>query len=294
MQTVPKLLAFLIAVGILGCGRQRPLTVGAKSFTEQTLLGEIIAQHLEQRLQHNVDRKLDLGGTLLVHQALITRAIDLYPEYTGTALAVILKLPPSPEPGVALERVRMEYRSRWRLHWLDPLGFSSDFAMVIRGADARAHRLETLSDAGRYGKGWVLGAGREFLTRPDGLSALMKTYDLRLRAAPKTIDARLLYQALQKNQVSMAAGAATDGLLPVLDVKVLKDDRAAFPPHQAAIVVHTEALEAHPGLREALDELSGKFSAAIVQKLNCEVEASRRPVREVAREFLGQALAASR
>lgn len=263
--------------------------MASKNFTEQVILGEIISQHLENRLRRPVDRKLDLGGTLLAHQALITGNIDLYPEYTGTALTAILKLPSESAPEVVLERVRMEYRNRYRVEWLDPLGFSNDFAMVVRGDDARAYGLESLSDAAHYKAGWILGVGYEFLTRPDGLPALMKTYDLRLTAAPKSMDLGLLYRALAQKQVNMAAGNSTDGLLSVLDVKVLRDDKGAFPPYQAAIAVRSEALESHSGLRKALDELSGKFSEEVMRRLNYEVDSRHRSAREVASEFLRQA-----
>src|ERR1019366_7567145 len=215
-------LALLSAVGGSGA---RPLSVGSKNFTEQIVLGEIVAQQLERRLGGKVDRKLDLGGTLLAQQALRNGDIDLYPEYTGTALTAVLKLSPSSDPAAVLGRVRAEYRKRWHLEWLDPLGFDNTFAMVVRGPDARAQGIETLTDAARRKQGWTLGVGYEFLQRPDGLHGLLQTYHLQLAGSPKSMDLGLLYSALEQKQVDMAAANATDGMLSVLDVKALRDDR---------------------------------------------------------------------
>jgi osmoprotectant transport system substrate-binding protein len=188
---MPDSFKYAVAVSLallsaLGCSRARPLTVGSKNFTEQIILGEIVAQQLERRLGVKVDRKLDLGGTLLAQQALRNGEIDLYPEYTGTALTAVLKLAPSSDPAAVLERVRTEYRKRWGLEWLDPLGFDNTFAMVVRGPDARAQGIDTLTDAARRKQGWTLGVGYEFLQRPDGLAGLLrKPTTCRSRAPPK-------------------------------------------------------------------------------------------------------------
>lgn len=281
-----KLAIVLALLAALGCSRARLITVGSKNFTEQIILGEIIAQHLERRLGGKVNRKLDLGGTMLAQQALINGEIDLYPEYTGTALTAVLKLPPSSDPAGVLERVRAEYRKRFRVEWLSPLGFDNTFAMVVRGPDARAQKIETLSDAARRTQGWSLGVGYEFLQRPDGLRGLLQTYHLPLAGTPKSMDLGLLYTALQQKQVDMAAGNATDGILSVQDVKVLRDDRHYFPPYQAAVIVRAESIAAHPGMRAALDQLTGKLTAEAMRNLNYQLDGKHRPVAEVAREWL--------
>ncbi|MGE5716046.1 MAG: glycine betaine ABC transporter substrate-binding protein, partial [Acidobacteriota bacterium] len=169
-------IALAATLATAGCARGRTLVVGSKNFTEQEILGEIAAQQLERRLGTRVTRKLDIGGTLLAHEALVAGEIDLYPEYTGTALTAILKLPAATGPKAVFDTVAREYRARWKLVWLPPLGFNDTFAMVIRGADARSSGIATLSQAARRKKGWVLGVGYEFLRRPDGLSGLQKTY----------------------------------------------------------------------------------------------------------------------
>ena len=282
-----QIIAGLIAAALLCCcSSPHRLTVGSKNFTEQLILGEILAQHLERRLNQKIERKLDLGGTLLAQQALASGQIDLYPEYTGTALMAVLKLPPSSDPATVLLRVREEYQKRWKLEWLAPLGFNNSFAMVVRGADARKNGLETISDAARSQTGWVLGVGYEFITREDGLAGLLKTYHLRLQGSPKTMDLGLLYKALEQKQVDMIAASATDGVLSVLDVKVLQDDKRYFPPSEAAPVVRSDALAAHPGMREALHELGGKLPNNTTHKLNYEMDGKHRPVAAGAREFL--------
>jgi osmoprotectant transport system substrate-binding protein len=285
-----KILAGLIAAAgvnwITGCGRDRPITVGSKNFTEQVIIGEIAAQHVSLRLSQRVNRKLNLGGTLLAHQALVQGGLDLYPEYTGTALTSILKLSPSSDPAAVFATVKAEYLKRFNIHWLDPLGFNNTFAMVIRGPDARRNKIASLSDASRYANGWTLGVGYEFQQRPDGLPGLLKTYKLPLKGSPRTMDLGLLYKALEDKQVDMVAANATDGLLSVMDVTVLRDDKRYFPPYQAALIVRDDLLAAHPMLKDILALLSGKFSDEIMRTLNYQVDGKHRPVAEVALTFL--------
>jgi glycine betaine/choline ABC-type transport system substrate-binding protein len=284
------LLGSLISLmALTGCSSTHRVVVGSKNFTEQVILGEIIAQHLENRLHQPVVRRLNLGGTLLAHQAMLARDIDLYPEYTGTAFTNILKRSGVTDPVVVFERVRTEYASGMQADWLDPLGFSSTFAMTVRGEDARGRHLETLSDAAADPSGFTLGAGYEFLTRPDGYPVVTKNYPIKWNAPPKSMDLGLLYTALTQKQVSMVAANSTDGLLSKLDVKVLKDDKQAFPPYQACIVARSDTLAAVPNLRKTLAELSGKISDDMMRAMNYAVDVEHRQVREVAKEFLQKA-----
>ncbi|MDH4083451.1 MAG: hypothetical protein OEV99_08580 [Nitrospira sp.] len=285
-QIIACLIVGLWASGIVGCTKERPITVGSKNFTEQVILGEIVAQHLEHRLGRHVDRKLDLGGTMLAHQALINGDIDLYPEYTGTALATVLKLPPTHDPVAALALVRAEYQARFNVEWMDSLGFNNTFAMVIRGDDARKNKIAILSEAARYAPGWNLGVGYEFQQRSDGLAGLQKTYNLPLLGSPTTMDLGLLYRALEQRQVSMVVGNATDGQLSVLDVLVLQDDQHYFPPYDCVLAVRSAMLKDNPPLRMALTELAGLFTDLTMSKLNYQVDGEHRPVRQVAEQFL--------
>ncbi|HEX2757090.1 MAG TPA: glycine betaine ABC transporter substrate-binding protein, partial [Thermoanaerobaculia bacterium] len=262
------------------------IVVGSKNFTEQEILGEIAAQQLERRLGARVTRTLDIGGTLLAHEALVAGEIDLYPEYTGTALTAILKLPAATDPKAVFDTVAKEYRSRWKLVWLSPLGFDDTFAMVIRGGDARSSGIATLSQAAQWKKGWVLGVGYEFLRRPDGLAGLQKTYALPLEGTPKTMDLGLLYAALEQGQVDLVAANSTDGLLAERDFKVLEDDRKYFPPYEAAFVVNEGLFSREPKARAALEELSGKLTTPIMQRLNAQVVGKHRRPTDVAAEFL--------
>jgi glycine betaine/choline ABC-type transport system substrate-binding protein len=273
---------------LTGCGPRNHIVVGSKNFTEQLILGEIIAQHIEARLNQPVERKLDLGGTLLAHQALLAGDIDMYPEYTGTAFTNVLKRSGVTDPAVVLEQVRAAYAGNFHLDWLDPFGFNNSFAMTVRGEDARARHLKTLSDAAADRMGFILGAGYEFLTRPDAYGALNRAYHIQWNSAPKSMDLGLLYQALEQKQVNMAAGNTTDGLLNKLDVTVLEDDKHVFPPYQACIVIRQQTLAAYPNLRAILEELSGKISDTEMRKMNYAVDGEHRPAREVAKEFLAR------
>ncbi len=280
-----KTVACLIAVLTAGCSRPDRIIVGSKNFTEQDVLGEIIAQHIERRLHVPTERKPHIGGTLLAHEALTAGSIDLYPEYTGTALTAILKRPPVADPGTAFRDVAREYVARWRITWLPPLGFSNTFAMTVRGDTARRKRIATLSEAARAGS-WILGAGYEFLERADGWKGLEKTYNLRLDGRPVSMDLGLLYKALTGGTVTMIAANSTDGLLSVLDVTVLRDDRMYFPPYQCAIAVRDEALARHSGLRTALSELGGTISEDKMREMNYRADGRHEPVSTIAAEFL--------
>lgn len=289
-KTIACIGAMMILSGCSRSGTLPPLRVGSKNFTEQVVLGEIIAQHLEHRLHRTVDRSLNLGGTLLAHQALLNRQIDLYPEYTGTALAAVLKDSlKDNEPASVLARVRSEYDRKFHVDWLDPLGIDDTFAMVVSGPLARAQHLETLTQAAMAKDAWSLGVGYEFEGRADGLPALEKSYGFRWKDSPKTMDLGLLYKAMEQGQVTMIAGNSTDGLLTKSDLQILRDDRHAFPPYQVCIVARQDTMREIPGLRSALLELSGRLTNMQMQDLNYQVDVKHRPITEVAGEFLRQA-----
>ena len=280
-----KALACLIALVGAGCGSKPRIVVGSKNFTEQVLLGEILAQQIERRLPVKVDRKLDLGGILLTHEALVKGDIDLYPEYTGSALTAVLKQRAIEDPAEALSAVRALYRSQWNLEWLDPLGFDNTFAIIVHGKEAREKHLVTLSDAARA-HAWHMGMGYEFAQRADGLEGLMKTYSLHPAAPPVSMDLGLLYSALEHDNVDMIAASSTDGMISKMDVSILEDNLHYFPPYQCAVVVREQTLVRFPQLRAALQELSGKLTNVTMRQLNAAVDVEHRPVSRVAAEFL--------
>jgi glycine betaine/choline ABC-type transport system substrate-binding protein len=276
-KTIIAGLSLLLA----SCAPRNAIVVGSKNFTEQVLLGEILAQQIERKLGTPVIRKLDLGGTLLAHEALTAGSIDLYPEYTGTALTAVLKQPPQSDPQAVLKSVRDAYQRQWHLAWLDPLGFNNTFAMIVR----RDEKVKSLSEAARA-RSWHMGVGYEFQQRPDGLDGLLKAYQLRLNGDLVTMDLGLLYSALQSRKVDMIAANSTDGLISVRDVAVLEDDRRYFPPYQCAVVAREATLARYPKLRGILEQLSGRLSDAEMRRLNYQVDGKHRAVAEVATEWL--------
>ncbi len=286
MGRTSSLAAVILAAVLAGCTQdERTITVGSKNFLEQVLLGEIAAQHLEHRLGNRVARKLNLGGTLLVHQAIVNGDIDLYPEYTGTG-ATVLNVAPSQDAQHLLAEVKREYATRFRLAWLEPLGFNNTFAMVIRKIDADRAQVRTLSDTERRTVQWVLGMGYEFQQRADGLPSLLRTYKLPTRGTPKVMDLGLLYRALEQGEVTMIAANSTDGLLASPSLVVLEDDRHCFPAYHAAFVAREQTLAREPRLKAALEELSGRFSEDVMRRLNAQVLNRHGRVDEVAQQFL--------
>jgi osmoprotectant transport system substrate-binding protein len=269
---------------VTGCGSAPRIVVGSKNFTEQVLLGEIVAQQIERRLGVEVDRKLNLGGTLIAHEALKSGAIDLYPEYTGTALTAVLKQPAVKDAKTAFENVSRGY-GPWGIDWLPPLGFNDSFAMVVRSEEARAQGLKTLTDAAHRGP-WHLGVGYEFTQRPDGLSGLEQTYGLRSDGDPVTMDLGLLYPALETKKIDMAAANATDGMLARPGFTVLEDDQHYFPPYECAIAVRHETLDKYPRLTPALKELSGRIPDTEMRRMNELVDVEHKSAVDVARNFL--------
>jgi osmoprotectant transport system substrate-binding protein len=291
LMAIRKLAAALAAVLLLAsCGPARAdrIVVGSKNFTEQLVLGEIIAQQIENKTHLAVERRFYLAGTYICHQAILGGRIDIYPEYTGTALTAILKAQPSSNPQQVYEQVKTEYAKRFNLVVGQTFGFNDTFAIEIRGEDARRLGLRTISQAAAYTPQWRAGFGYEFMERPDGYKRLAATYGLRFAESPRIMDLGLLARALQNKQVDLAAGNTTDGLIPALDLFVLEDDRHYFPPYEAVPIIRQEMLARHPEVGKALDDLAGKISDDDMRRLNYAVDGQHRDVKEVVREFLRQ------
>jgi osmoprotectant transport system substrate-binding protein len=274
-------------LALAGCrsARADTLIVGSKNFTEQIVLGELLAQQIEAHTALRADRRFDLGGTLLCQQALLAGQMDLYPEYTGTALTVILKEPPASDPAAVYQTVRDAYKSRFGLEVGPPLGFNNTFAIVVRGDDAARLHLRAISDLIPIAPKWRAGFGYEFMERPDGYPGLVKAYGLSFGSQPRIMDLGLLYRALQEKQVDVVAGNSTDGLIAALGLVVLEDDRHYFPPYQAVSVVRGVALEQHAGLREVLDALGGTISEDDMRRMNYALDGEHRDVTSVVRDF---------
>ena len=283
------LFSFLVltTLSAYACRSSRPakITIGSKFFTEQVILAELLAQHIEAKTGIPVERKTNLGGTLLVHKALEAGQLDLYVEYTGTALTAVLNESPQGDSNAVYTRVKQLYSERFHFEVTEPLGFENTFAMVIRSDDAHKFHLQKISDIAPLAPKWRVGVGYEFLERPDGFRGWSDRYNLHFAGTPKVMDLGLIYRALVDHQVDIVAGNSTDGLIDALGLVSLEDDRHYFPPYDAAPIVRRAALEKFPQLRAALADLGGKISEGEMRRLNRLVDADQRDVAVVVREF---------
>jgi osmoprotectant transport system substrate-binding protein len=259
--------------------------IGAKNFTEQVVLGELLAQEIEAKSNLKVERRFYLAGSYICQQAMLAGRIDAYVEYTGTALTAILKQPLDRDPATVLSTVRTLYQQGYQITVAPPLGFSNSFAMVIRGDDAQRLHLTTLSQAAQYTPQMRLGVGYEFEQRPDGLPGLSAAYDLHFAGPPRTMDLGLLYRALNNHQVDMIAANTTDGPIQALHLTILDDDRHYFPPYQAVPLVRDEALRRWPQIQLALNTLAGRVTADDMRAMNEAVDGQHRDPAEVVRAF---------
>lgn len=278
-------IAMLTAIaGCASSGKTR-VVIGSKNFTEQIVLAELLAQQIEERLGIAVERKLNLGGTLVCHKALLAGDLDVYVEYTGTALTAVLGETPASNSAEVYARVKAAYAKRFALEVTEPLGFNNTFAMVVRGEDALKNHLHNISDIAPLAKKWRVGVGYEFLERPDGYSGWASTYRLEFSDKPRVMDLGLLYRALKEKQVDIVAGNSTDGLIDALGLVILEDDRKYFPPYDAVPIVRQKTLARVPQLRAALAQLGGHISAEDMRKLNFAVDGEHRDVAEVVRQL---------
>jgi osmoprotectant transport system substrate-binding protein len=269
------------------CAPPRPdhPVIGAKNFTEQVVLGELLAQHIEFKTGLKVERRFYLAGSYISHQALISGRIDAYVEYTGTALTAILKQPVEKDPTAVLAKVTRLYRDRYNVEVTAPLGFENTFAMVIRGDDQKRLGIDKLSQAVNASRDWRLGVGFEFEERPDGLRGLSAAYGLKFAGTPRVMDLGLLYRALNGHQVDIIAGNSTDGPIKAFGLTVLEDDRHYFPPYQAVPLVRESALQRWPQMRVAMAELGGKITADEMRAMNNAVDGQHRDPADVVRAF---------
>jgi osmoprotectant transport system substrate-binding protein len=287
MRRVCLLFIASVSMALTSCSPPRPdhPVIGAKNFTEQVVLGELLAQEIEAKSSLKVERRFYLAGSYICQQALVSGRIDAYVEYTGTALTAVLKQPVDRNPDSVLNTIRRLYASRYHIAVADPLGFENTFAMVIRGDDARQLHLTTLSDAAKYTPQWRLGVGYEFEQRPDGLPGLSAAYDLKFAATPRTMDLGLLYRALQARQVDIIAANSTDGPIQALGLVALQDDKHYFPPYQAVPLVREEALQRWPQIRVALTALAGKITAEDMRAMNEAIDGQHRDPVDVVKDF---------
>jgi osmoprotectant transport system substrate-binding protein len=283
-------LTFAVLLLIAGCtpninSSGSNIIVASKDFTEQDILGELLAQQIEATTNLKVDRRPRLGGSFVCHSAITSGKIDAYIEYTGTAFTGILKQKAVNDPKEVYERLKQAYAQQFNLEVMPSLGFENTFAMIVRGEDAKRNNIQTLSQATQYTPQWRGGFGYEFLEREDGFAGLAKTYDLRFAKSPQIMDLGLIYRALIQKQVDMVAGNSTDGQISRLGLVVLKDDKQYFPPYETVPIVRQEILKKYPELRTAIASLAGKISADEMRQLNYLVEGELRDIKDVVQEF---------
>lgn len=261
------------------------IIVASKDFTEQDILGELLAQQIEST-GLKVDRRPRLGGSFVCHQAITSGKIDAYIEYSGTMFTGILKQPAIADPQEVYRRLKQSYAQQFNLEVLPSIGFENTFAMIIRGDDAQRYNLQTLSQAAQYTPQWRGGFGYEFLEREDGFPGLAKAYNLQFSKSPQIMDLGLIYRALLQKQVDLIAGNSTDGQIARLGLTVLQDDKRYFPPYEAVPIVRSETLKKYPQVKSAIDQLAGKITADEMRRLNYLVEGELQDVKQVVQEFL--------
>lgn len=254
------------------------IAVGSKDFTEQLVLGELLAQVIELKTDYAVERHFDLGGNL-AHQAIVEGQIDAYVEYTGTAMTTLFHLPPQND---LYKTLKEEYASRYQLIMGQPLGFNNSFALLIRSEDANRYHLSEISDLVPIAPQWVATFGQDFLSRPDGYSGLIKTYDLKFKQV-REMDLSLIYRALEAKKADLIVGNATDGLIEVLHLVMLDDDKHYFPRYDAVPIVRSEV---YPKIKDALAYIAGKITLEKMRHLNYLVDGEHRSIANVVKAFL--------
>ncbi len=285
-----SLVATMPLLSVVGCKRgPSKARVGSKNFSESVLLGEIVAQQLAAKASVQVEKKPNLGGTFVCHQALANGELDTYVEYTGTALVAILKddrKPPLTDPAAVRAEVEKAWRERFDAVWMPAFGFDDTFAILVRKADADRLKLDKVSDLAAHAIELRPGFGHEFVARADGYDAFASAYALKFKERPVTMELGLTYRALAEGKVDLIAGNSTDGLIDKLGLVQLSDDKRFFPPYEAAPIVRRKLLDAHPSVAQALSALGGKIDAKTMRRLNYAVDADGQPAADVARGFL--------
>ncbi len=279
----------LLTVGLcMSClqFRRNRIVIGSKNFTESLILAEILAQQIESHTNLQVERRFYLQGTFICQQAILAGRIDMYPEYTGTAVTAILKQKPVGDEQAVYHQLKTEYERRFGLTLGPPFGFNDTFALQIRGDDARRLHVQTILDAVPHAPRWRAGFGYEFMERPDGYRGLVATYGLHFEGEPRVMDLGLLARALHDHGIDLAAGNTTDGLIPVLDLFVLQDNLHYFPRYDAVPVIREQVLEQHPEIASAIDQLRNQINDEQMRRLNYAVDGQHQDVGKVVRNFL--------
>jgi osmoprotectant transport system substrate-binding protein len=290
-STVKKIISIsligLVAVAFMAsCSAGGTITVASKDFSENILLGELMAQLIEAKTDLKVNRKLNLGGTFVNFNAIQNGQIDVYPEYTGTSLTAQLNMEVINDPAESYRVVSEEMLKRWDIVWLDPFGFNNTYTLAVTAEVQEKYNLKTYSDLIPIADQLVFGAEHEFFDRQDGFDGLVAHYGLQFKGEPMKLNTSLKYQAIGKGDMDITDAFSTDGPIKQYDLRILEDDKSFFPPYHAAPVVRKAVLEQHPEVGEALNLLAGKINDETMTELNYLVDVQGEPVEEVAKAFL--------
>ncbi|MFO7870009.1 MAG: glycine betaine ABC transporter substrate-binding protein [Kiritimatiellia bacterium] len=291
MHIIKNITACAAAAAILagsGCGggnTEGVIRVGSKNFTEQLILGELMALVIEAETDMDVKRVFNLGGTMICHGGLESGSLDVYAEYTGTALTAILKKDVIRDPEEAYEAVDRAYRERYQCDWLEPFGFNNTYAITVRESFAEEKNLDTISDLGAIGDTLTAGFTAEFMEREDGYPGLKNRYGLDF-GNTMDMDPGIMYEAAEQGNVDVICAFATDGRIAAYNLQKLKDDKQFFPPYFAAPVIRIEFKEKYPDAVDALERLGGLIDDKTMRKLNYQVDEKKREPEEVAEQFL--------
>ncbi|WP_430259671.1 glycine betaine ABC transporter substrate-binding protein [Neorhizobium sp. IRS_2294] len=277
--------AVFASTGLQPAAAADTIKVGSKNFTEQYILAEMYAKLLENA-GFEVERKINLGGTLIAHQALTTGEIDIYPEYTGTALSAVVKGAMSTDANKVYADVKAFYAKEFKLNWLKPTGINNGYVIVVRKETADANKLKTLSDLAKVSKTLVFGGGAEFPDRADGLPGLKRVYEAEFKEFKQFAKLGLRYDALGQKDIDVANGAATDWQIGAQGLTALEDDKGLFPPYYVAPVVRQQTIDANPKVAEVLEALGSHLDNSTMRVLNAKVETDHEEAKDVAEEFL--------
>jgi len=281
-------LVLALTFALAGCSSSsdKKITIGSKDFTENTVLGEIFAQLIEAKTNLKVERKLSMGGTFVNFEAIKNGQIDIYPEYTGTALTAQLKMDVLNDPDETYRIVSEEFDKQFNIKWLKPLGLNNTYTLAVTNEVYEKYGIETFSDLAAISENLIFGAEHEFFDRPDGFDGLVETYGMKFKGEPKKMNVSLKYQAIGNGEIDVTDAFATDGQIMQYNLKILKDDKLFFPPYYAAPIIRKETLEKHPELEEVLNSLAGLLDDATMTELNYKVDVQNQDIKAVAQEFL--------
>jgi len=286
-KIISAILALVIISALIsGCGKSSgTVVIGSKNFTEQIIMGNMLATLIEKNTDLKVDRKLNLGGTDVAFNALKSGDIDMYVEYTGTGLVNILKKPSQNNPDAVYSEVKKDFKEKYNLDWLEPIGFNNTYTLAISPSVEEKYHPKTISDLKKISSNLVLGSTMEFTERPDGYPGLKKTYDIEFKSV-KGMDSGLRYPAIEKGDVDVIDAFSTDGMLEAYNLTVLKDDKNFFPPYYAAPLVRDDTLKKYPELKVVLNKLAGQIDDETMRQLNYKVDKLGEDPKTVADDFL--------